>query len=206
MIDTNVYALFPTAVAIANLNREFTQEELDFVDKHSKQDMLVKNMGNVTSANNYVLDEPELKDLKVILTEHIKSYVANVYKPKYRAEAYITQSWLNYTKKGEFHHRHEHHNSFISGVLYINAVKDVDKVTFHRDRNQLKLATDSYEMYNSETWWLGVKTYDIVIFPSNLTHSVDAVTSEETRISLAFNSFIKGVLGDKAELSELINE
>jgi predicted 2-oxoglutarate/Fe(II)-dependent dioxygenase YbiX len=61
-------------------------------------------------------------------------------------------------------------------------------------------------MYNSDTWWLGVKTYDIVLFPSNLTHSVDSVTSDETRISLAFNSFIKGVLGDKAELSELINE
>ena len=90
--------------------------------------MLVKNEGNVTSANNYILNEPEFKDLKDILTKHINDYISNIYKPKYKATGYITQSWLNYTKKGEFHHIHQHPNSFVSGVLYINAIKDKDKI------------------------------------------------------------------------------
>jgi uncharacterized protein (TIGR02466 family) len=206
MSDINIFSLFSTAVAITTLDKKFTKEELAFVEKHSKPEMLVKNMGNVTSANNYILNEPELVNLKKLLTEHINDYITNIYKPKYKAEGYITQSWLNYTKKGEFHHVHEHPNSFISGVLYINALNDVDKITFHRNHNQLKIATDAYNTYNSDTWWLGIKTYDIIMFPSNLTHSVETVVSDETRISLAFNSFIKGVFGEKLELTELINE
>ena len=87
------------------------------------------------------------------------------------------------------------------------AIKDKDKIMFYRkDNEQLRLATDTYEPYNSYTWWIGIKTYDIILFPSSLTHSVEPVTSDETRISLAFNSFIKGVLGNNSELTELINE
>jgi uncharacterized protein (TIGR02466 family) len=207
MSETTIYSLFPTAVVITSLDRKFTKDELDSVDKHSRLGMLVKNEGNITSANNYILDEPEFKDLKEILTKHVNDYITNIYKPKHKATGYITQSWLNYTKKGEFHHIHQHPNSFISGVLYINAVKDVDRITFYRKENEsLRLATSAYEPYNSNTWWLGIKTYEIILFPSSLTHSVEPVTSDETRISLAFNSFIKGIFGDKSELSELINE
>jgi uncharacterized protein (TIGR02466 family) len=207
MSETNIYSLFPTAVVITPIDRKFTKDELDSVDKHSRLNMLVKNEGNVTSANNYILNEPEFKDLKDILTKHINDYISNIYKPKYKATGYITQSWLNYTKKGEFHHIHQHPNSFVSGVLYINAIKDKDKIMFYRkDNEQLRLATDTYEPYNSYTWWIGIKTYDIILFPSSLTHSVEPVTSDETRISLAFNSFIKGVLGNNSELTELINE
>ena len=36
----------------------------------------------------------------------------------------ITQSWINFTKKGEYHHPHAHPNSLISGVFYVEADKD----------------------------------------------------------------------------------
>jgi hypothetical protein len=49
---------------------------------------------------------------------------------------YITQSWANYTKKNQYHHTHEHPNSFISGVLYINANEAHDKITMHKKSYQ----------------------------------------------------------------------
>ena len=199
--------LFPTPVMFVEIGREFTKEELEFVAKHSKEGMTNKNIGNVTSNNNYILDEPELADLKKIITEAVNMYSKKVYKPKYKNEIFVTQSWLNYTAKGEFHHKHEHPNSFISGTLYIHTDSQKDKITFYKSGyKQIQLATETYDAYNSDSWWFNVKTGGMVIFPSNLTHNVDPVEADETRISIAFNTFVKGILGDNRSLTEFINE
>ena len=206
MKDVNFELLFPTPVMFTELDRDFTKEELAFVDSHSTPDKTNRNVGNVTSNNNYILEEPKLADLKKVITEIINTYIKKVYKPKNPAEAFITQSWLNYTKKGEFHHKHEHPNSFISGVLYIHTDSTKDKITFHRSGyKQLQLATDTYDIYNSDSWWFNVKTGGVVVFPSSLTHHVEDVVADETRISLAFNTFIKGTLGDNHSLTEFKN-
>ena len=206
MKEPNFELLFPTPVMFTEIGREYTQAELDFIHSHGKEGMTNRNVGNVTSNNNYILEEPELAGIKIAVTEAINEYIKRVYKPKYEAEAYVTQSWLNYTAKGEFHHKHEHPNSFISGVIYIHTDETKDKITFHRSGyKQLQLATDNFDIYNSDSWWFNVKTGGIVIFPSSLTHHVEDVTADETRISLAFNTFIKGTLGDNRSLTEFKN-
>mgnify|MGYP003341205510 FL=1 len=204
--EPNFELLFPTPVMFSEIDRPFTQEELDYVNSHGKEGMTNRNVGNVTSNNNYILEEPELADLKEVVTKALNEYIKRVYKPKYEGEGYVTQSWLNYTAKGEFHHKHEHPNSFISGVIYIHTDETKDKITFHRSGyKQLQLATDQFDVYNSDSWWFNVKTGGIVIFPSNLTHHVEDVIADETRISLAFNTFIKGTLGDNKSLTEFKN-
>jgi uncharacterized protein (TIGR02466 family) len=205
--EPNIELLFPIPVMFNNIDRDFTKDELNFIRLHSTSDKTNRNVGNVTSNNNYILNEPEMVDLKKVITSFINDYVKRVYKPKFSAEAFITQSWLNYTKKGEFHHKHEHPNSFISGVLYIHTDSSKDKITFYRSGyKQLQLATDTFDIYNSDSWWFNVKTGNVVMFPSSLTHNVENVTANETRISLAFNSFIKGTLGDKRTLTEFVND
>lgn len=201
----NIELLFPTPVVFTELGRNFTEKELDAVKKHSYH--TYKNVGNTTSNNNYILEEIEFCDLKNKITECINYYVHTIYKPKNEVKAYITQSWLNYTNKHEFHHEHSHPNSFISGVLYIHTDETKDKITFSRGQyKQLQLNSEKYDIYNSDSWWFNVKTGGIVMFPSNLTHRVENVLSDETRISLAFNTFINGVFGDAKTLTELINE
>jgi uncharacterized protein (TIGR02466 family) len=205
MREPNFELLFPTPVMFTDIERDFTKEELDFVNLHSKSTN--RNVGNVTSNNNYILNEPEFADLKKFVTEVVNTYSQRVYKPKFKNEIFITQSWLNYTAKGEFHHQHEHPNSFISGVLYIHTDETKDKITFHKSGyKQLQLATDNYDIMNSDSWWFNVKTGGIVVFPSSLTHRVENVVADETRISIAFNTFVKGVLGDNYSLTEFINE
>ena len=206
MKDPNFELLFPTPVMFNDIGRDFTEVELEFIKKHGKEGMTNRNVGNVTSNNNYILNEPELADLKKDVTEHINEYVKRVYKPKYPAEAFVTQSWLNYTAKGEFHHKHEHPNSFISGVLYIHTDATKDKITFHKSGyQQIQLVSDTFDVYNSSSWWFNVKPGGIVAFPSGLTHHVEDVVADETRVSLAFNSFIKGTIGDNKSLTEFIN-
>ena len=42
------------------------------------------------------------------------------------------------------------------------------------------------------------------MFPSSLTHMVETKEGNNTRISLAFNVFIKGKIGNNKQLTELI--
>lgn len=206
MNEPNFELLFPTPVMFNHMDREFTKEELDYIDSHNAPEKTNRNVGNVTSNNNYILNEPEMKALHDIVLSNVQLYIDKVMKPKYEVKPFITQSWLNYTKKGEFHHKHEHPNSFISGVLYIHTDSTKDKITFHRSGyKQIQLPTDNFDIFNSDSWWFNVKTGGIVLFPSSLTHHVEDVIADETRISLAFNTFIKGTIGDNRSLTEFLN-
>jgi hypothetical protein len=187
MNEPNFELLFPTPVMFNSIGRDFTKKELAYIESHSTATN--RNVGNVTSNNNYILNEPEMTNLKKFVTGQLNEYVKRVYKPKYPAEVFVTQSWLNWTKKGEFHH---------------NSTKD--KITFHRSEyKQIQLATDNFDVYNSDSWWFNVKTGSIVMFPSSLTHQVEDVVTDDVRVSLAFNSFVKGTLGDNKALTEFIN-
>ena len=104
MNEPSIELLFPTPVMFNSIDRAFTKQELKFVDKHSK--LTYQNAGNTTSLNNYILEETEFKDLKQICIDHVNNYIEKIYKPRYKVEPYVTQSWLNWTKPNEYHHTH----------------------------------------------------------------------------------------------------
>ena len=58
----------------------------------------------------------------------------------------------------------------------------------------------NFNIFNSFAWWIPVKENDLILFPSDLEHGVDTVTLDHTRISLAFNVFVKGEFGNKKNL------
>lgn len=196
----NVHNLFPTPVGEFHLGRAFTTEESDFVDQQPAH----KNMGNTTSDDRYVLTHRTMASLYDFVQSCITEYLNDVYAPKNKVSLRITQSWLNYSKTGEWHHKHNHPNSFISGVLYMKAAKESDKIYFYNEGyRQLELPTENYNVYNSRSWWLPVETGKLMLFPSSLTHSVEQVKSEDTRISLAFNTFLVGNVGQEEILTAL---
>lgn len=194
-----IHSLFPTPVAKFELGRDFTSEENAFVVKQPTH----KNAGNTTSNNHYVLRHDTLANLMSFVQTSVDEYVKAIYAPKEAVSLRVTQSWLNYTKPGEWHHKHEHPNSFISGVLYLKAARERDKIYFYRSGyQQIKLATDNWNLYNSESWWFEVGTGDLLLFPSSLTHMVDTVQGDE-RISLSFNTFPVGLIGADDMLTAL---
>jgi uncharacterized protein (TIGR02466 family) len=200
--DPLVNQLFPTPAVFSKLPRKYTDEEIAFVQKCSNN--ITKNTGNTTSIDRYVLNEPAMADIKSFLQFYVNHYMASIEAPYNPVEAYITQSWLNFTKPGEFHHKHEHPNSYLSGVLYINADPEKDKIYFYRNGyKRIALPTKTFNQFNSESWWFSVGTYDLVIFPSYLTHMVEQTESKDTRISLSFNTFLKGYIGEEDSLTSL---
>lgn len=197
----NLELLFPTPVAFFDLGRDLAKKESDFLAKQDRR----PNEGNQSSVDNYVLDKPALAKLKDGIQKCVEEYVKDVWKVDKTLGVRITQSWLNWTKAGQYHHKHAHPNSFMSGVFYINAVEDRDRITFHQSEyKQIKPKYDEWNRWNSESWWLPVKTGQIVLFPSSLTHMVESIGGEEERVSLAFNTFLTGKVGDEKILTELI--
>ena len=193
------YNLFPTAVAKFELGRDYSAEEMEFVGSQPTHN----NMGNTTSDERYVLRHDTMANLREFVENSVAEYLKSIYAPKYEVSMRLTQSWLNYTKPGQFHHKHAHPNSFISGVLYMKAAKERDKIYFYRDGyQQIKLTTDNWNLYNSESWWFEVATGELMLFPSSLTHMVETVQGDE-RISLAFNTFPVGLVGSEESLTAL---
>jgi uncharacterized protein (TIGR02466 family) len=160
---------------------------------------------NKTSNNNYILNNKEFKDLKKELDLKIQDYFDKVISPSNNITPYITQSWLNYTETNQYHHKHAHPNSLVSGVFYINCHEEHDKIKFFNNNYKtIKLEIKDWNIWNSESWWFPVKTGDVILFPSSLTHMVETKQGDNTRISLAFNVFIKGTVGNNKNLTELI--
>jgi uncharacterized protein (TIGR02466 family) len=203
MIESNINVIFPTPVYSSKLNRKLNKKELTFIDK-TKSDCN-KNEGNITSNDNYILNNKIFKDLKTDLDLIVQDYFEKVISPTDAITPYITQSWLNYTETNQYHHKHQHSNSLVSGVFYINCDKKFDKIKFFKeDYKTIKPEIKDWNIWNSETWWFPVKTGDVILFPSSLTHMVETKEGTNTRISLAFNVFIKGTVGINKQLTELI--
>lgn len=195
--------IFPSTVMLDSLERQFTEKEQAFFDECLKK--LVNNAGNKTSENNYVLNSEPLNDLKTALTLKVNQYFQIIVNPKSECELYITQSWINYTNAGGYHHKHYHPNSYLSGIIYLDADKLQDKVYFKKPlQDFFSLEPKNYNLSNSDTWFFTTGTQDIVIFPSSLEHYVETVSSDRARISLSFNTFLKGNIGVNNQLTELI--
>jgi uncharacterized protein (TIGR02466 family) len=188
-----VHNLFPTTVGTFSLESNLTDDELKFLKNQDTK----PNVLNTISTDKYLFLHPQLSRIAEFCEKSLEEYFRLLYAPKYDVSAYITQSWTNYTNKGQGHHEHSHANSFISGVFYVQAVKDVDRLYFFKSGyEQIKIHTENYSLYNSHSWWLGVETGQLLLFPSSLNHKVAEVTTDETRISISFNTFIKGYIGD----------
>lgn len=198
-------SIFPTPVYLAKLEREFTPQEKKFVEEEAED--LALNIGNMIGKRNDILDFHEMQGLRVFIEHHLNAFLDEVYAPDPPLDLYVTQSWLNYTYPGQSHHAHMHDNSFISGVLYINADRSTDSIVIHSGRPQaIRLTTSKFNEFNSETWTIPVGTGDLMLFPSKMTHHVPATPTdrEVTRVSLAFNTFLRGEIGAPGQRIHLV--
>jgi uncharacterized protein (TIGR02466 family) len=190
--------MFSTPVVKYRLGRLFTQEELDAFNSVLTE--LRPNVANLTSVNSFVLELDALAEIKKFCTESIKSFAEETLSIA-DTEFRVTQSWLNISKKGQYHPRHTHPNSVFSGVFYLN-VSEGDQLVFHRQRDvgSFSFPKSSENDFTRLQQEVMVENGDLLIFPSWMEHSVPNTDSEK-RVSLAFNSFPVGSFGLKGGLA-----
>ncbi len=204
----NIARLFSTPVFQSPETYKFNKSELEFIDKQ-RENAIINQSGNLFSKNNYVLESPEMKNLKEFCNNNLFIFFYDSFKVKKDIEIYITQSWINFNQKNTSHHRHKHVNSIISSVIFIKG--EMCPITFYDSERNLfgnLLSSEDFtapnENNNSRVYFNN-QNGKLFLFPSTLMHSVAKNNSDVERISLSFNTFIKGQLGGAQNSLQTLN-
>jgi uncharacterized protein (TIGR02466 family) len=192
------WALFPTIIKEYVLGREFEQEEVDSLQELCEEHQMVQNTGNFYTRNTFVLEDERLSKIKQFVLDGVNDYIQTTYRPKYELTPHITQSWLNYTQIGGYHHKHDHPNSFLSGVFYF-ANSEIQ--FYQRDFRHIAIESETYDIDNSSSWKVKPTRGSLIVFPSDLQHSVEPTAVE--RYSLSFNSYLTGEVAHYPQLIHL---
>ena len=199
--------IFPRPVLILPYEKPIIKE-LEFI--RTLEWLAQKANGNFKSKDSYVLKHEKLKDIKNFLMESINKYCEKILNTKQRLV--ITQSWFNKNPTGSKHHEHVHPNSIVSGVMYFQIDQTLPPIQFSKsNQDGVKLDPIKYNVLNSDTFLLPCKPGELILFPSNLRHSVPINTGMPDRISLSFNTFCIDALGSEdssthLDIRRLMNE
>lgn len=176
---------------------DFDSQLLHHIDS-LKYNFVPANNNYLTDSYNLLEDE-KFSTIKNLITVALDDYCDNVCGMKQKLK--ITQSWIARTKVGGAHSLHNHPNSLFSGVYYISC-PDQSPLNFYFENGlfrDFKFNVDYYQQTEYNTTCVPVYPCagDIVIFPSWLQHSVAVNSGLKERISLSFNTWLSGNLGEK---------
>ena len=192
---SNVLGLFPIPlfldeIIVSDEIREYVKT-IPYTDKAN---------GHV-SVDSYILNNDIFKNLRKELLDKFNEYtneVLNVNNDDIRFE--LNNSWIFRMDPGDHGAQHQHANSLITGVLYLETHENCGNIVFHKNYENLfpeliQIDFKNYNMFNSKTWFMKPSNNMIMFFPSNLPHRVERNESNKSRYSLAFNFFPKGKFG-----------
>ena len=201
-IQYDVQPLFAEPVFRADIGHAIDDQQRDYI----KRLKMVQNRTNQISEDLYIFDHPELASIKAAVQEVLDIYASEVM--GITQQLYVTQSWSLINQPSVGMHGHSHSNSIVSGSLYFcDLPEPVAGMIFDRHRiyRQLELnpSQDKQNLYNTPLNIIKPKKNEVILFGSDLQHFVEPNASQQTRYSIAFNTFIKGKLGSYRDVSEL---
>ena len=153
--------------------------------------------GQQSISTKILLSKP-FNDLRNEIEKHLSTYVFGMLKIGQGQLAHV-QSWINKHSPGDYAPKHHHVNSCYSGVYYLHVPTGSGSIIFSKspsNMEQILAHPTEGNLWNSSVWDFPVRSGDLIIFPSHLTHAVPVNKSDDTRYSVAFNYFLEGVLGD----------
>ena len=199
----SIIPLFSYPVMVCSKNYKFSEAEKKYILDLTMAD----NVGNLMSSNDRVLESEKLSGLKAFIDSEISVYKNQVLRMKTENEIYITQSWANKAKTNEFHQMHKHPNSILSGVLFFTGKEGdgLPPIKFHRSHDLFPLNFEYEELneFNTEARWFEPVEGRLILFPSVVEHDVDKNESDIDRITLSFNTFVRGSLGRGTRLTQV---
>jgi uncharacterized protein (TIGR02466 family) len=206
MTTRTIFPLFSTPVYVNNVG-DFVRPDLASLE-YSSTAPTGQVYNFASSVDKNVLDLPSFGALRALVQREIEVYAREIMAVSRNVEFYITNSWINIHRRGQLAGFHVHNNSLLSGVLYLQVSETSGDLVFQREvlsllpfPPALDLDMDRFNIYNCKSWSYRPKTNDIVIFPSVVNHGTDRNESDEDRVCLAFNVFVRGDFGPLHKLS-----
>jgi len=198
----DVQPLFATPLVRADLSAAITREQIEYV----KSLKMIRNRDNLISEDLYIFRHPELQAIKDAVDAALTRYAKDVM--GIEQDLVVTQSWSLMNPPGIGMHSHSHSNSMVSGSLYYHSLPDpVSRVFFDRNamyqRIELLPVSDRRNIFNTNINVIQPREGEVLLFPSEINHMIEANGASEPRRAIAFNAFIKGTIGDYRDVSQL---
>ena len=203
IFEQETYDLLPLFSTPVLVSKEIFKDNHK-IFKYLPKVKMKKSVSNSMSVDTQLFKTDPFRKLRDYCTRWVNYYAYEVMKiDPNQAQIYITQSWVNRTVKKEGHHDHHHHNSIISGVYYFND-SNTDLVFLSNPQHEiLEINRSGYHLYNATSHNIKPQVGRLILFPSSLRHRTETSEENVNRWSLSFNTFIKGNLGSKDNLTEL---
>lgn len=165
----------------------------------SKCDLIKFTKTETNVVSQYTnLDIPELSSW----IEQCVDSVKNEIYPNIKGNLELTAVWMNRATKFQYHSKHSHANSLVSGIVYLSEPKKGGDTVFYYPNPWYSIHNDGYFLLDNHDNLIEVqqtvkpKKGKTIIFPSTIKHNVTPTLDNDIRYTIAFNAFITGKLGN----------
>tara|TARA_R100001594_G_scaffold2921_1_gene11251 strand:- start:1102 stop:1650 length:549 start_codon:yes stop_codon:yes gene_type:complete len=168
---------------LLSLNTKKIKKEI-FHIKSKDKGRTISNYGGWQSQ-----DFKKMNENFKILFKSINTSVKEVEKYlNLKKELSLDNYWCNINYFGSFNRPHNHENSTVSGVYYVDVYNNSGNIVFmNKNLNSFYTKINNYNEYNSSTFQLRPEKNLCVLFPSYLNHYVEPNLNKKERISISFN-------------------
>lgn len=188
----NLIPLFPEAV-VYRVKLDLNSEEI--INRLNIEDFNIINKKCVCHISNNFKILDEFTFLKQQIEFHVKNYLYQIF--DYKMDYKFLNSWATKTNKKGYDVKHSHCNTFLSGVYYPKANENF-KIIFYKKKSDFwHISCNKYNEFNSKEISFTIEEDNtLLLFPSDLEHSIAINNSDLTRYSIAFNINPKGYIGE----------
>ena len=198
-----IHQLFSKSILTADLGRSFsTQEQSAFETAEYVLDLsdVAQEPTNISYTKEVnILKTLELVDLESFILKNVNDYMFKEFEVIDPVEFYISRSWFVKSQHRGFGRRHNHPNSVLSGVLYLQSDANSGNLILHDLQNtkfgSIEFSYKSINKTNCSYVSIPPKPGMLVMFPSTTMHEVGINQSRQTRYSLSFDIWFKGTAG-----------
>ena len=201
MID----AVFATPVYKSDNLYKLKEEQMQYL---KTLEMIKNKGGNYLTTRKDIMDDKSMEDFKHWCLLNVRAFAKQLGASE-RTSFYITQSWMNRNPPHSYHHTHMHPNSIFSCIYYVEG----DKCPTYFYRYDDRTSFGNFAFYENDkgsnaftATKAGVmnEVGRLVIFPSSMVHDVDNNESDKDRVTISFNTFIRGEMGEPENSNHLI--
>jgi uncharacterized protein (TIGR02466 family) len=199
-----IHQLFSKSILTAELGREFSDFErttfknADYVLDSAKISEEPTNIAFTTEVN--ILKSLNLVDIEAFIMQNVNDYMFKELEVVDPVTFFIARSWLVKSLPSGFARRHNHPNSIVSGVLYLETVPTSGNFILHDHQNSKFGSVEfSYNLKPNNCSYVSIppKPGMLIMFPSTMQHEVGINRSEQERYSLSFDVWFNGAIGTR---------
>lgn len=184
-------SLFPTTIGSYN-DEDFVEKLIPYAKKYLNDPSELTYTWNYK--NTYKLSNGvETKNEMQFLCDYLKK-IGNLYLQEngFKKIDLKPQIFFSEMFEGDFHEKHFHQNSILSGVSYLNTPAGSSEIKFYDPRIIKSFYRLEIDKDNELNWeWVKIKPKKglLLIFPSWLEHEVLKNSSKEGRMTMVFNLY-----------------